>query len=58
MIDEDFVKEIYKGLDSDKMKKRNQHITEHIHQLLKTNPQQKYLFAVGAGILFNFIILN
>ncbi len=55
MIDEDFVKEMHKGLDFNKMKKRNQQITEHIHKLLKNYPQEKYLFAVGAGILFNSV---
>jgi hypothetical protein len=56
MIDDDFVKEIYKGLDFDKMKKRNQQITEHIRQLLKTNPQKKYSFVVGVGQSFIFYV--
>jgi hypothetical protein len=49
MIDDDFIKELYKGLDFLKMKKRNEQMTKHIRQLIKTDPQEKYLFAVGAG---------
>lgn len=51
MIDDDFVNELYKGLDFLKMKKRNQQMTEHIRQLFKTDPHEKYLFVVGAGYL-------
>lgn len=49
MIDEDFISEMYKNLDFDDMKKRNEQITKKIRELLTENPQNKYLFAVGAG---------
>lgn len=49
MIDEEFVKEISKGLDAVKMKYRNERITEKIRYLLTNNPQKKYVFVVGAG---------
>jgi uncharacterized protein YbaP (TraB family) len=55
MIDDDFIKELYKGLDFLKMKKRNEQMTKHIRQLIKTDPQEKYLFAVGAAHLFGNI---
>jgi uncharacterized protein YbcC (UPF0753/DUF2309 family) len=60
MVDEDFVKEIYKNFDFNKMKERNQQMTEHIRKLLQNNPQQKYVFAVGSGYLFNslFKLIN
>jgi len=55
MIGEDFVKELLKGLDFNKMIKRNQQITEHIRKLLKNDPQQSYVFVVGAAHLFGNI---
>jgi hypothetical protein len=56
MVDDDFVKELFTGLDLNKMKKRNQQITEHIRKLLINNPQQKYLFVVGAGYSSKFFL--
>ncbi len=55
MIDEDFIKEALANFDLLKMKKRNEQMTKQIRKILKKDPQKKYLFAVGAGILFNFL---
>lgn len=51
MVDDDFIRELFTGLDFNKMKTRNQQITAHIRKLLLNNPQEKYLFVVGAGYL-------
>jgi len=58
MIDEDFIKDAFTNLDFLKMKKRNEQMTKQIRRLLKKDPHKKYLFAVGAGILFNSFVLN
>lgn len=55
LIDEDFIDEMYYKFDFNEMKKRNKQITEKIRELLTNNPQEKYLFAVGAAHLFGNI---
>lgn len=55
MIDEDFIRELYQSLDFGSMTKRNEQITKKIRELLKKNPQEKYIFAVGAGKFLSFL---
>jgi hypothetical protein len=55
MINADFVKEITKDFDFNKMKKRNQQMTKQIRRLLTNDPHKKYLFVVGAGKFFNVL---